>query len=138
MKYYSSINPLPAYGQLAQDSTGNYICHICGKAFKKVLSHATQKHGITAQEYKHTFGLYSSKGLLAPESKRLARQRNAENRSVVIDQNLIVGGSSTRFKNNSRGRTKDQMCEQLRQSLRERNPLVHMRPTSYEEEEQNQ
>ena len=128
MKYYTSINSLPAYGQLAQDSQGNYICHICGKAFKKVLSHATQKHGITASQYKRKFGLYQTKGILAPESKALARQRNLQHRSVVIDQNLISGGYSTRYNLNSKGRTKDQVCEQLRQSLRERNPLVHMRP----------
>lgn len=127
MKYYSSINPLPEYGTLVQDSAGNYVCHICGKAFKKVLSHATQAHGITAQEYKRTFGLYSSKGILAPESKELARKRNSENSFLVVERNLKSLGQATRFKKNSQGRPKEKVCEQLRQALISRNTLVHMR-----------
>jgi len=109
---------LPKFGEVKRDNQGNCYCHICGFAFKKVLSHATQKHKITALEYKKKFGLYTSKGLLSTESKKIAQNRTQENYSLVVEQNLIKGGDNTRYKKGSKGRTKDKVSEQQKQALK--------------------
>ena len=120
----SETQELPRHGEVKQDTYGCQYCHICGKSFKKVLAHVWQKHNISAISYKKLFGLYTSKGLLCPESRELAQQRNAENKESVIYNNLIKQGIKTRFKKGCKGRTKNQVSAQLKSALRKRNPLL--------------
>ncbi len=109
---------LPKYGEIEYDYRGYPRCHICGKAFKKVLSHVTQKHGITAYEYKKQFGLDVTKGIMCEESRALARKRAYENYDVAIKKNLLQNGKKSRFKKESKGRTRDQVSAQTLARLR--------------------
>lgn len=111
------INKLPNYGEIAYDKAGKPICHICGKSFKKLMSHAWQKHGISAREYKIKFGLETTKGIMCEESVALARQRNLEHYDKVVLQNLVSKGEGTRFKKGSKGRTKEKVREMTRRKL---------------------
>lgn len=52
-----TLNPLPSPGVIEYDKYGYVICHICGKAYKKLGSHVYYAHKMTTSEYKEKFGL---------------------------------------------------------------------------------
>jgi len=59
-KYFKdggTINPLPDAGTIAYDERGYVVCHICGKAYKRLGSHVKGTHNMTIKEYKERFGL---------------------------------------------------------------------------------
>lgn len=111
------VNPLPEKGEVALDEQNRLICHICGRAFKKLGSHAINGHGITAYEYKKMFELNNNTGLLIESSKEKLRQNIKDNYEVVVKQNLLENGSKTRFKKGSKGRPKDMVRLQCRKVL---------------------
>jgi hypothetical protein len=119
-KRAGKVYDLPSYGELGYSEDGKPICHVCGQAFDKVLSHVWQVHGMTEQEYKKQFGLETTKGIMSEKSTLLARQRNKENYAVVVEENLLVAGTETRFKKGSDGRTRDKVSEYTRKKLVER------------------
>lgn len=107
----------PYYGTIAYDKNGLPICHICGKSYRKVLSHVVQKHGINAREYKIMFGLEVRKGIICEETKEVLREKNKQNYDLVVAKNLLKGGEKTRFKNGGKGRMKNMVSEQTRRKL---------------------
>lgn len=71
----------PIYGELGvlNDDGEKVECHACGKWFVGLGTHIWKVHDITEEEYKATFGLALSRGLLSPaahERRRLATQGN--------------------------------------------------------------
>lgn len=116
----SIVYELPKYGEIAYSDDGKPICHVCGLAFDKVLSHVWQVHEMTENEYKKQFGLETTKGIMSEKSTALARQRNRENYGIVVEENLLMAGEKTRFKQGSAGRTKDKVSEYTRKRLVER------------------
>ena len=50
-------NPLPALGKIAYDHRGYVVCHICGRAYKRLGSHIKESHGMSIAEYKAKFEL---------------------------------------------------------------------------------
>ena len=98
VKRAGKVYDLPLYGELKYSEDGKPICHICGMAFDKVLSHVWQVHDMTEQEYKKQFGLETTKGIMSEKSTALARQRNEENYGVVVEENLLMAGEKTRLK----------------------------------------
>lgn len=59
-KYFHSggtVNTIPDPGVIARDDRGFVICHICGRAYKRLGSHIKESHGLTIAEYKEKFGL---------------------------------------------------------------------------------
>lgn len=50
-------NPLPPLGVIAYDDRGYVICHICGRAYKRLGSHIKESHGMSIAEYKAKFEL---------------------------------------------------------------------------------
>lgn len=113
----NKVYDLPNYGEVTYNEDGKPICHICGKAYNKILTHAWQVHKICAREYKEKFGLDVIKGIMSEESTKIARQRAFENAEVVIEKNLILGGKRTRFVKGSKGRTKDKVSAQTLKRL---------------------
>lgn len=112
----SFVHELPVYGETTQNEEGHYICHICGRAFKKLMSHAVQTHHLTEHEYKLKFGLYSSVGLCAPSTKEKLKKAVYKHYPVVIHKNLVIEGEETQFKKGSPGRT--EVCQQLKNRLK--------------------
>ncbi len=106
-------------GVVREDPDGKIICEICGKSFHRLLTHVRQKHGITAKEYKLRFGLDNRKGICSTESSLRSRDKVLSN-PTIIQENLIKGGSKNRFKEGSKGRTKDKVSEQTRIMLKNR------------------
>lgn len=50
-------NPLPKLGKIEYDYRGYVICHICGRAYKRLGSHIKESHNMTIAEYKEKFEL---------------------------------------------------------------------------------
>lgn len=50
-------NPLPPKGKIAYDHRGYVVCHICGRAYKRLGSHIKESHGMSIAEYKAEFEL---------------------------------------------------------------------------------
>lgn len=80
------------YGIIEYDENGLPKCEICGKHFKRVLTHVRQKHGITEREYKLQFGFDLKKGICSKESSDLSRKHVYDNYDQCISKNLIIGG----------------------------------------------
>lgn len=59
-RYYhdgGTDNPIPEPGTIAYDHRGYVVCHICGRAFKRLGSHAKESHNMSVAEYKEKFEL---------------------------------------------------------------------------------
>lgn len=110
---------LPQKGEIKYDKEGKPICHICGKSFKKLMSHVWQKHNMFSYEYKKTFGLETTKSIMWKGSVELARKRNLDNYDKVVTENLLKKGQDTRFKKGHKGRTKDQISIMTERKLKE-------------------
>ena len=101
-------------GKLYFNEQGLPICHICGKAYNRLLTHVRQKHDMSAYGYKEHFGLNTSKSICSEETIAKSRQLVFQNKYVL--KNLLVGGISTQFKKGSEGRTRKQLS--LQEKLR--------------------
>lgn len=112
--------PLPNKGEIGYAPDGKVVCHICGKAFDKVLKHAYQYHGILAVEYKKEFGLDLGKGLISDSTKRKHQIAVKKHYDVVVHQNLIKNGEKTRFTKGSYGRPKEKVSLQCYKELSDR------------------
>lgn len=130
------LNSMPTYalpdkGEVKYSPDGKVICHICGKAFNKVLSHATQYHGIQALDYKKEFGLNLGKGLIS-DSTKLKYQTSIElNYDTVVIENLIKRGEKTRFIVGSPGRTADKVSLQCRKEFSKRLRAISSEKQNY-------
>ena len=109
-----------AYGIIEYDSEGNPKCEICGQHFKRVLTHARQKHNINEREYKLQFGFDLIKGICSKESSEKTRAKTLSNYDKCISKNLIVKGINTRKVKGDMGRTKDKVSAQTKKMLKDR------------------
>lgn len=112
-------NPLPPKGEIRYDYRGYPICHICGRAYRKVLHHVYQTHGITAEEYKEHFGLNNTKGVIAPSTKHKLQKAIEFNYAKCVESNLLKGGQNTRYEIGSEGNTRKRR-EQYRKEAAKR------------------
>lgn len=107
----------PNYGKVIKLPNGLLVCHICGKAFRKLGAHVVQKHNITSYQYKVMFGLETSHGLISEEHKQHLSDCVRRNFDLCVMQNLVQNGINTRFVKGHVGRTKDVVSEQTRLRL---------------------
>jgi len=50
-------NPIPPKGKIEHDHRGYVICHMCGRAYKRLGSHVREFHNMSIAEYKEKFEL---------------------------------------------------------------------------------
>ena len=50
-------NPTPPKGKITHDHRGYVVCHICGRAYKRLGSHVKEFHSMSIAEYKAEFEL---------------------------------------------------------------------------------
>ncbi len=90
-----TISPLPAKGTIAHDHRGYVVCHICGRAYKRLGSHIKESHGMTTAKYKETFGLCNNvrttEDAYSSHMRALAYQ-------YEMPQRLQEAGKNTRIK----------------------------------------
>lgn len=88
-------NPIPKKGTIAHDYRGYVVCHICGKAYKRLGSHVKESHQMSIAEYKEKFGLCNNakttETTYSKHMRKLAYQHD-------MDKLLPVAGTNTRIK----------------------------------------
>lgn len=87
--------PLPKYAEIEYTDNGDCICHMCGKAYRKLGGHIVQAHHITTAEYMEQFGLHTRKSKISNESYR--KHMNEIQQPKCITENLLEKGKNTRF-----------------------------------------
>ena len=75
---------------------GKIQCQLCGKWYRKPMSHAWQIHGISEKEYKEHFGL-ERKGIIPEPDKEVLQEHVKNNFNLVVKINLLNKGKKTRF-----------------------------------------
>lgn len=62
------------YGALTQTNDGEFVqCHICGYYFASLGAHVRTNHGINPRDYKLTYGLRITEGMLSPVQLKKAQ-----------------------------------------------------------------
>jgi len=105
-------------GIIEYNEKGLPMCEECGQYYHRVLSHVHQKHNLSAKQYKIKYGLDLSKGICSEISSEKTRLKTQKNYKLVIEQNLLINGKKTRFKNGHAGRTIEQVSEMSRLRLK--------------------
>ena len=97
-RYYrdgGTDNPLPALGTIEYDHRGYVICHICGRAYKRLGSHIKQSHNMTIAEYKAKFELCNKAKTTEVNYSALMHDLAYKHN---MPKQLQETGKSTRFK----------------------------------------
>lgn len=97
-KYFhdgGKVHPLPEPGRIVHDERGYMICHICGRAYRRIGTHAREWHGMTIKEYKEQFGLCEN--ARTTESGYSDHMRGLALKYHMDDQ-LREAGKATRIK----------------------------------------
>ena len=110
---------------IRKDSNWLIICELCGKSFNKLGSHLRMTEKIRTSEYRKQFWLMSRVRLMSDESIEKARQRNLENKELVVNKNLLKYWVGTRFKKWSKGRTRDMLSEQWLRRLQRKEIYIN-------------
>lgn len=92
-------NPLPPLGKIEYDHRGYVICHICGRAYKRLGSHIKESHGMNIAEYKAQFELCNN--AKTTEANYSAHMHNLAYK-YDMPKRLQITGYSTRVKKGER------------------------------------
>lgn len=87
-------NPLPQKGVIAYDSRGYVVCHICGRAYKRLGSHIKESHNMNIAKYKEQFELCAN--AKTTENNYSQHMHNLAYKHKM-PQRLIQMGEATRF-----------------------------------------
>ena len=88
-------------GRVEYTEDGKVICHICGRAYKRLGSHIKESHGMTIKEYKEQFGL-CAKAKTTEETYSSTMSKYAK--KYHMDEQLKRTGKNTRFKKGDKTR----------------------------------
>ena len=88
-------NPIPAKGTIAHDYRGHVVCHICGRAYKRLGSHIKEWHKMTIAEYKAEFELCNNSKTTEQNYSKHMRQLAYK---YDMDERLKTVGAATRIK----------------------------------------
>lgn len=88
-----TINPIPPKGVISHDYRGYVVCHICGRAYKRLGSHVKESHKMSIDEYKAKFELCAC--AKTTESVYSAHMHNLAYKYDMPKQ-LIEAGKATR------------------------------------------
>lgn len=89
------VHEPPPPGTIAYDSEGKVICHICGRSYTRLGSHAKESHGMTIAEYKEMFGLCSSSKTTEASYSAMMHEHAYK---YHMPERLIEAGKGTRIK----------------------------------------
>lgn len=90
-----TVNQIPNRGEISLDERGFVVCHICGRAYKRLGSHIKESHGLTITEYKAMFGLCNN--AKTTEHSYSMKMRDSAYRNGM-PQRLQQAGINTRVK----------------------------------------
>jgi hypothetical protein len=90
-----TVNKIPEAGVIEKDYRGYVVCHICGRAYKKLGAHLKESHRMTIDAYKEKFGLCHNARTTAfsySEHMRMLADK------YKMGQRLMITGLNTRIK----------------------------------------
>ena len=122
-KRQEKVYDIPPIGEINYSEEGKPICHICGKAYNKLLTHVYYTHKMREKEYKKEFGLNLHQGIASNKTKVKLQKSVELNYEKVVAENLICKGKETRFKKGSEGRTKEKLSIQEYKNLVKRGKM---------------
>ena len=102
-KHPEGIYPQPNIGEILYAPNGDPVCHICRRAYRKLGNHIQFFHHISQEDYRETYGLHHSTQLSNEDYIKTMRDYNKQYYDLVVGENLIEGGRSTRLKRNNKG-----------------------------------
>ena len=88
-------NPLPQPGKIERDHRGYVICHICGRAYKRLGSHIKESHSMSITEYKEQFELCNN---AKTTEQNYSRHMHDLAYKYEMPQRLQIAGKATRIK----------------------------------------
>ena len=88
-------NPIPDKGTIAHDNRGYVVCHICGRAYKRLGSHIREWHKMTIADYKAEFELCNS---TKTTEQNYSKHMHDLAYKYDMPQQLIRAGVATRVK----------------------------------------
>ena len=92
-------NPLPPKGKIEYDHRGYVVCHICGRAYKRLGSHIKESHKMSIAEYKAEFELCNN--AKTTESNYSKHMHDLAYKYEMPKQ-LQITGQATRIKKGER------------------------------------
>ena len=113
-----TVNPIPDLGVIAYDERGYVVCHICGKAYKRLGSHVKETHNMRMSLYKEKYGICNSAKTTEERYSQAMRDYAYKN---GMPERLIELGVNTRVKKGEtklRGGKKSRLQECLERSNR--------------------
>ena len=111
-------NPIPAKGIIAHDYRGYVVCHICGRAYKRLGSHIKESHNMSIAEYKAEFELCNN---ARTTEHNYSRHMHELAYKYDMPQRLMRTGATTRIKkgqNDMRKGKKVRLQECINKKLR--------------------
>lgn len=94
-RHGGTVNELPQPGEIKRDHRGFVVCHICGKAYVRLGSHAKESHGMTIAEYKEEFGLCNNCNTTESGYSSTMKAHAYKNK---MPERLTESGKGTRIK----------------------------------------
>lgn len=119
-KYFKSggeVHTIPPPGVIAKDDRGYVICHICGRSYARLGSHAKESHHMTIHEYKERFGLCESSRTTEENYSNMMRAYSYE---YNMPERLIAAGEATRIKTGERDKRSGKKIR-LQESINKKN-----------------
>ena len=97
-------NPIPEHGIIEHDERGCVVCHICGRAYKKLGGHIRESHGMTISEYKEKFGLCNN---ARTTERTYSEQMRMLAYKYDMPERLRITGQKTRIKKGETDKRKE-------------------------------
>lgn len=90
--------PLPEYNEIKYADNGDFICHVCGCAYRTLSGHINSVHNMSHNEYCDSFGLLRNTKLCSKDYSEYKKELQRPYYNTVVLDNLIIKGAQTRFK----------------------------------------
>lgn len=119
-----TVNELPEAGRITYDYRGYVVCHICGRAYKRLGSHIKESHNMSIAEYKAEFELCNN---ARTTEKNYSEHMHDLAYKYDMPKRLQVTGYPTRIKQGQRDKRlgkKARLQECLDRSARYKKEVV--------------
>lgn len=104
-------------GVIEYNENGLPKCEICGKHFKRVMTHVRQVHFMNKHEYKAEYGLVKKRGICSKESSLKSTKFLLASHESGVVNHLLNKDNPYKFKSGHKGRVKDLVCPQLHREI---------------------
>lgn len=123
-KYFlngGTVSSIPTQGTIAYDHRGYVVCHICGRAYKRLGSHVKESHNMKVAEYKELFGLCNNarttESTYSSHMRALAYKYEMPQRLQEVGKSTRVKIGETRLRYGKKSRLQECLSRRKRSSI---------------------